>query len=300
MPDSPEPTRYLQVIGRFYPDGRLWLMPGYLRERAPWLADERAESELVAAVLDERGAEILAVPMRLQHTCGEGGTDSVRAVRGWIPFPPTARAVEFRYRERVIHRVRRSESGPRLRVTWQPPQRASGVQRVMWTTEHPEGLEVECFIRYSHTAGERWTRISGRTRENSAEIDFDQLPGGDRCLLAIVATDGINTVIERTQPFAVAQKPCQAIILLPVDGSRYGPGQRIQLTGNGYWLEEVRPEKQDLRWMSSRDGELGRGQVIVLERLSPGAHEITLVAGSGDREGNATVRIQINEHGSGA
>ncbi len=285
-------VRHLRVIGRLYPDGRLRLRPSYLVESAPW-SDREGDGtpELAVELLDAEDAVLAVAPLRVQSGCAFAQSGQARAVRGWIPFHPHTRSLRFIHRGRPVLRIRRPEGSPRVTLTWRPREREEGRRVVTWEAAHPQAEPMQFFLRYSHTGGRTWNRIGFRTEETRGEVDLDDLPGGERCLLAVVATDGINTSTAVSEPFSVALKPCRAMILAPVDGSTVRPGELVRLVGQGYWLEEGRTEREALIWTSSCAGELGRGTVVDLSTLTPGEHSITLLAGDEPRQGCETIVI---------
>ena len=292
-----QPIQYLRVIGRLYPDQRLRLRPGYLTDTAPWV-EQAGEHDLIAEPFDAQDRALGRFALSLSPTCGVDGETRVGrtlAVRGWVPFHPEAVGVRYLYGGRVIHETRRSPEPPRVRLTWQPEERVAGRPRVQWQSRPSDGdsQPLQFFLRYSYTGGHRWQRISLRTTESFLDVDFDGLPGGEACLLALVATDGINTTEERSQPFNVQIKPCHATILSPVDGSLHAPGQRVVCMGSAFYLEENVSEAETLVWTSSLDGELGCGPVLELSALSEGSHRIRLMAGHGNRQGYEEVTIQV-------
>lgn len=294
--DAPITVQYLRVIGRLYADLQLKLRPVYLTTFAPSVEREGEGDGLLEAQLFDAEATLLAkYPLRLDDVCSHGGTERPRAVRGWVPFHPLTQTVRFTYRGRTLREIVRAEAAPRVTLTWQPPERVKGKRRITWKTERANGIRAQCFLRYSHTGGATWQRIGWRTFETSCEVDFDQLPGGDRCQLAVVATDGINTALAETAVFAVPLKSCQAMILAPVDDFTFRRGERVQLIGQGFWLEDSRVEKQALEWVSSIDGSLGHGPALEAPSLSPGEHRITLFAGAESRRGSQAITIRIGE-----
>jgi hypothetical protein len=286
------PTQYLRVIGRLYPDLRLRLRPGYLSDKPQWI-DREGDSPLSAELINEAGDRIATFPLRLLASCGgESSAGAALGVRGWIPLHPQTRSVRYVYRGHLLFEQRRSEAGPQAAFAWKPPERVDGQHRVKWKAEHPEGSAVQSFLRYSHDGGQTWIRIGGRTEAGEQTVDFDQLPGGERCLLALVATDGINTHVVESEPFRVAEKACYAMILGPLDGANLPAGQPVHLEGQGFWLEEARTEREALEWISSVDGEIGRGAAVEAV-LSPGRHTLTLLAGHGQRKSKAGVRVTV-------
>ena len=145
-------------------------------------------------------------------------------------------------------------------------------------------------VCYSNTDGADWHFLSFTIQEPVYEVDFDRLPGGTRCQVGVVASDGVNTVLTATRSFPVPTKPCQALILAPEEGATVGAGETVTLQGQGYYLEEREPELEQLDWSSSVDGALGTGPVLDVA-LSPGTHQITLRAGTRERRCEATVGV---------
>jgi len=287
-------TQYLRVIGRLYPDNRLALRPSYLTDNSQ-NAEEDLDSSLVAELLDKEGRVLLRYHVPVRPYCADGQTFPELAVRGKIPFPSTTQVVRF-YRDNVmLHEINVSEGKPKVRLTWDPPETVTGKQDITWVGEHPEQQSLQYFLRYSHTDGNTWQRVGLRTEKTTLTIDFDQLPGSSRCRIAVVATDGVNTVMESSQAFVVPIKPCKAMILAPEDGTTFALGEPITLQGQGFYLEENQAEIEALIWSSSVDGELGRGSILEVSTRSLGHHEITLRAGAGERVGEARISITISE-----
>lgn len=300
--DYDGPVQYLRLIGRLTPDGRLKLRPGYLTTHPQWV-DREAGNEpnqpegLVAELYDAEDRLLGRFPLRLQETCTFGGVGVNLAVRGFIPFNPNTAVMRFTYHGRRIHEIRRSRARPDLRIEQQPREHAEGLERITWVARHPEGQSLQFFLRYSRNGGETWQRVGWRTDRQEAEVDFRQLPGGESCLIEVVATDGINTVTQVSEPFSVPVKPLRAFIIAPVDGSVHAPKQTITFIGQGFDMEDNKPEFEDLIWVSSIDGTLGRGRAIQLASLSPGEHEILLLAGQESRQGSERIRIHVRDAG---
>lgn len=288
-------VQYLRIIGRLYRDGRLRLRPSYLTPRAPWTDREGAGDSPLEVELVNAHEEVLSrYPLRIYPQCAFGVRPQTDAVRGWVPFHPDTRRVRFLNRGRLVHQILRADRSPDLRLRWEPSGHVEGKQRVKWDAEAPG--DVEFFLRYSANGGRTWQRLGLRTGERHAVVNFDELPGGERCMVEVVATDGLNTVSVQSPPFRVRPKACLAFIVGPIDGSVIALGEPVQLIGQGFWLEGARIERQQLRWASSMDGELGTGDLVRAERLSPGQHRITLTAGPQDREGTESIRITISKY----
>jgi hypothetical protein len=286
------PVRYLRVIGRLTADNRLVLRPSYLSDR-PRHPEPRRQSGLLAELFDDGGRLLLRHPLRVQPMCGDGQPLGSLAVRGWVPFPAATRLIRFSHEGLSLEEVRVSERGPEIRLAWGPPPEPAGRERIAWEAAHPEGRALQFFARYTHTDGQRWLRLGWRTDAREAEVDFDQLPGGDRCRVAVVATDGVNTTTAESGTFRVRVKPCRAMIFAPDEGATAVVGAPVLLRGQGYYLEEARPETEALTWTSSRDGDIGAGTLLAWSPRAPGEHRVTLAAGIGERQGTTAITIHV-------
>jgi hypothetical protein len=280
------------VIGRLTADNRLLLRPSYLSDR-PRHEGPRWENGLLAELFDGGGRLLLRHLLRLQPMCADGRPLGALAVRGWVPFPAATRLVRFSHEGLLLHELRVSERGPELRLTWRPPPEPTGRERITWEASHPEDRPLQFFVRYTHTDGARWLRLGWRTDAHAAEVDFAQLPGGDHCRLAVVATDGVNTTTTESRTFRVRVKACRAMIFAPGEEARAVVGVPLLLRGQGYDLEEARPETEALAWTSSREGDLGRGTLATWTPRAAGEHRVTLTAGVGDRQGTAAITIRV-------
>lgn len=287
-------TKYLRVLGRLHPDNRLILRPSYLTSN-PRNSREPDTSPLTAELLDESGRLLLRHRLRAIPYTGDRMVFRELAVRGKVPFPAATRIVRFLRDGLVLHEIQVSKVAPKVQLNWSPKGTVAGTQKIRWQGKHEEGLLLHYFLRYSHNDGETWQRASFGTDQSDATIDFDQFPGGKACRLAVVATDGVNTVTAESGKFSVGVKPCRAIILSPGGGEVFAVGEPVLLQGQGFYLEENSPELEGLDWKSSRDGKLGTGRLLQTTELSDGDHKITLTAGTGPRAGQETVSIWIGE-----
>ncbi|MFO7822131.1 MAG: hypothetical protein R6V56_08795, partial [Lentisphaeria bacterium] len=76
----------------------------------------------------------------------------------------------------------------------------------------------------------------------------------------------------------IQDKPNEVIILSPLDGEVLSAGRSVLLTGQGYDPNSGEEISEGFTWISSRDGEVGKGP-LVQTRLSEGKHTIKLQIG---------------------
>ncbi len=170
--------------------------------------------------------------------CHDHSTTAEQLVAAKVPFITGTRAIRIFRDEVLIHEVEVPRSGPAVRLAWRIPRTGKGRQVIRWTAEHPEGRPVHFVLAYSHNDGSNWMALCFSGPDTEQEVDFDLLPGGDRCRIAVMATDGVNTVNVSSRPFKVPIKPCTEMILAPAAGTRFARGEPVQLRGQGNWLEE--------------------------------------------------------------
>lgn len=288
-------SEYISIVGHWSADGGFELRPCYPRPtgelRDP--ADDLALAEAIGPGGDTLGRWGLAV-----FDYVDSGTGN-RVIRGAVPLPDDAVRLRFsaprgsqppEHGPTVLAEVGVPSSAPEVRIIEGPSARADGRIGLTWEA-HGDPPPVEYRVHYS-VDGERWIPVALRLDAHRLDVDTDELPGGDRCLLRVTATDGVRSASAQSEPFSVPLKRCRSFIVHPHDGGVYSG--EVLLAGNGWWLEGDRPEVDQLLWVSDVDGTVGRGR-SVLARLSAGRHRITLVAGRGDRAGSSDVRVVITE-----
>lgn len=292
MADRREATQYLTVTGVLHPDNRLDLEPGFLTAEHAYTIEE-PDSALVAEMTDADGKILLRFRLSYGFPCTDGAAFADRLVMSKVPFPPATRIIRFVLDGVVIHELEVAREAPAVRLAWEPGEGTEGVRPVRWQGEHPEGRELQYLLSYSADDGKTWQPLSLPVEEAEQEVDFDRLAGGDRCRLRVLATDGVNTTEAVSEPFNRPVQPCYAMIVEPEDGTVYERDDPVRLQGQGWYLEEREPELDQLDWVSSVDGLLGRGAILEVTGLLPGAHAITLTAGREGRTATTTVTIQI-------
>lgn len=294
--ESTEPTRYLRVLGRLYPDNRLVLRPTYLLDRG-WPHEKGEDSPLQAELYDSDQRLLLRQGLRLQrYVTDSDGAEGPRhlanlSVRGRVPFHPDTRTVRFAHRGILVHEFEVCSGEPQVEILWKPGRTAVHAKlRIRWSASHTSGRALHFRLLYTWNHGRNWQRVGVPTKGSSQVIDFSKLPGGASCRLRIFASDGVHTEMSTSPEFAVPVKACRPTILRPEEGQTLPAGKGTLFEGQGFYLEERKAENDVLEWRSSKDGKLGAGRLVQV-RLSEGKHTITLRAGKGWRAGKASVRI---------
>lgn len=286
----------LRIHGLLSPDNQLRLRPAYSSEPGQQArAVIRAFGDAYAEARDAGGRVLARSPLRLLPL----SESPKRIVKGLVELHPDAATLVIALRDSSggapieLGHYPLPADAPELSIVRQPEAVAAGRQRLAWEARGTPA-PVEYLVDYTWDGGRSWQPLSQRLSVAECEVDFDQLPGGEDCRIAVSASSGFRSSTVVGDPFRVAMKPCRALIVHPVAGQSIAPD--ATLAGNGYWLEEARVELRQLRWLSSIDGELGQGNALAV-RLSPGAHEITLIAGSEERQGRHSVNVVVGQGG---
>lgn len=280
----------LRIFGRLHADNRLTLRAGYTLDR---LQPPRSTepTDLYAEVHDAEGTVLLREPV-MTKPYSEG---SDLAVRGSVTLPDQAAHVVLLRTDSSglppveVARLDVPPSAPDVRLDEAPTGDVEGTQRIAWSADG-DPAPVEYLVDYSHDNGETWLPIGERTTAMETSVDLDAMPGGERCRVSVTATNGVRSQTVVSNPFRIQPKPCRALIHHPIDGTTV-PSELL-LRGNGWWLEESRPETESIVWTSDVDGELGRGMVIPVQ-LTTGHHRLTLTAGTHERRGTESVEIDV-------
>jgi hypothetical protein len=290
--------RFLTVLGFVTPDGGLELFPGF-ETAAPHRVVSDPTSNFVVELLDLENRTLIRHALPAEELCGDGPSTGGTALMGKIPFPGSAATMRILRDEQVLLERSVPAGQPDVRLTWEPSDRLQQHEIVTWEATHPQGLRLHFIVVYDHEGGDRWRPVSLVTSATSYEVNLGQLPGGRRCRLGVIGTDGFNTTWTTSREFTLPLRPCQAFIFSPIDGERLRVGEPLVLRGQGYWMEEDRTELEDLEWFSSLDGALGRGSAVGAS-LRLGEHTITLLAGRDDRASTMSVTVNVQDDGGTA
>lgn len=282
---------YLPVIGRLDEKLRLNVWP-FLHIPAPKKLVDIKESSLTALLTDKQGKLIQKVNLAHALICGDNEKGAERMVRGLIPWHEEFASISFEWEGKEIHKIQRSSASPEIQILTELTGTITGEKEIRWQATHPEEKPMQYVLRYSNNCGKTFERVGDRSSETSVSIDFDQMGGGKECMLQLVATDGINNATAETKTFQVPLKKCEAIILSPLDNSKIFDTHSLFLNGQAFYRDERKDEFEHLYWYSSKDGFLGKGELMQVQ-LSPGVHTLRLEAGEGDRQGMDSVKVAV-------
>lgn len=246
-------------------DGKLELQPGFVVEGEP----SHETGDLTVEAIG-RGRHALATTcLRLHTPCGYRAGDKAQAAFGLVAFPERSSGLRVSLDGQVVLEQSADRDDLKVELDW--PASLSGAESVRWRASTKDCLAS---LGYSSDGGKTWTPIALPGPSDTIAIDARTLPGGRKCLLELVATDGFHTVRMRSGAYEVERKGWVLRILAPAEGSKLPTGRPAQLAAQGWHMEERRAGFDDIEWRSSAGGGLGTG-ARVLTALDPGEHTIT-------------------------
>lgn len=156
----------------------------------------------------------------------------------------------------------------------------SGTLQLNWTSQCGKDEQVTSILRFTNDDGKTWQPFAVLENESKYGVDLDQLPGGKECRLQVMVSTTLRTTTAETDTFAVARTAAQAMISPVQQDETTRKSGVVELAGCAY-SPDGSAHEDDCRWNSSLDGDLGCGEILVANNLTPGEHIISLTAPDG-------------------
>jgi hypothetical protein len=298
--------RYLRVSGTLLTGNDLVLRPSYLTEspqgslnaeRSPVQIELHGKSGLLltwGAAIAPGTARTPVAPGRVVRYSPNGQVRSSFAdhpdtrpvlpvkeclpasIRAKIPFPDETERMLIRHEELQLAEVVRPKRPPRFQ---EPPairrggRVRKGLCEITWQAHSPGGHPLMFHVRTSSDGGRSWRRLASRLTEPRVTVPADCLVGGTRCVLQVVAYDGMNTTAAEMR-WRESPKPELSVKIVPPPRriEKAGAPSRLRayatLTG-GHVLE------RDAEFVWRESGEkIGRGPVLVWSAPEPGSYRL--------------------------
>jgi len=269
----------LSIQGGVLDDNTVELLPVWQVEGHPDVMSEEGEFSLE---LRSSNDEVL-YQTRFSIQAGWPGYSEIFALR--VPFKPGTARVVILDDSGVVGEVTRSANSPEIQISSQPIVNDENViLSLNWTASDLDGDEMIYSSHYQCDGSPSWIPLSADLSEPTFTFETSGLPGGERCVVRVMVTDGFNSAETISDPFPVLSKVPFAEIL--TEANTFSADERVTLLGAALDLEDGIVPSENLTWFSDIDGELGVGSAISV-MLSPGTHNITLYAQ--DAAGNTTI-----------
>ena len=266
-------SEILVFRGRLHPDLTFELRHSYSTEyvRQPLKLDQK---DFYIELRDGDGTPINRELVTLiDSTDCEPGGRSYKKVLGHIGFREEAKVLLF-YKKDILICSHIVPGRPTLQLEW-------GDKRVARKSRKTLGLRLSnpepgAFVQVVYQWGERRFRTLGFFRPaKEISLDFSDLPGGSKCRLVVLYSNGLRAAKAATGYFALPPKVPQIEVFHPRDGQTFAPWVPVELAAQIVDEEYGTVHDDDYVW--ELDGkEVCRGSVASLEELSEGSHRLTL------------------------
>ncbi len=301
-PPRPDPLpRQLLVVGTLDSNtGEVALeetLPVLGSVRQPRQGSGMGAEDFVLRVLDDAGKVLTSVDVEPgRPRCPLGEAVEGRRFAANVAFPPQAARIEASRGGLVLFSRTRSASPPTVQVTYPRGGEVLGGSRATleWEASDPDGDPLTFQIRLSGDGGTNWRTAEARWRTHRYEFDPAMLGGSKNCLVQVIASDGLRAAVDESDaPFEAAGSAPVVVIASPGEGTLYHASEQLVLEAR---VLDFDGDVAEVRWRSSRDGELGRGRLLIIDAagLAVGAHSIeaTVIDAAGGRT-SAVVGIMV-------
>jgi hypothetical protein len=183
----------------------------------------------------------------------------------------------------VLAELVRSVNAPVL--TLNPPTVDSSTESLAmtWQASDADGDLILFTVQFSPDNGASWETVQVNNPALGVAISTKFLHGGNQCLLRVIATDGLNTTVATSAPFAVP-KHAPVISYTGIrEHERVPFGSNTTVRFFAYDAEDGSIPLLQLPWnITGRESRSGDGNVIPIEHLPPGAYTLGMFAVDSD------------------
>jgi hypothetical protein len=295
MESSSRPVEgeYLHLNFRVHRDGRVDLLPSF---HLPGIVPTPMYAPLARVAVELRGpaGQVFGFYRCHQDMLADPGAPFLD-FHEVVPWNPQTVALGFFFDDGdQVQVLELEESAPEMTTR---PTMTSRLQKATcrWgARQRDRGEEsITYLVRYSNDGGATWRAIAAGLTEPSLATDLDTLPGGERCILQVVASAGIRTTTVETEPFAVEVKPRRAYIVSPDPDAFFREGDSVVLGGLGFSPDFGTATFEETVWTSNIAGFIGSGFEVITHTLARGVHMVRLGVADG-LGGETSAQVQIN------
>lgn len=276
------PSEKLLVIGNLNLTKNTIQLEPFMRLADLKLTSRPTKSGFVIVLLNGAGKELARYPFEpKEYTDVPPGEDRIALISEVVPFVAGTERIVIETSGKPLASRNVTQSAPQVTVSY--PNRGDNLEgqtaTVKWQANDADGDKLSYALLYSANAGKTWQTIATGLEEPQYTVNLEELPGSDRALFRVIATDGVNTGSGTSNgEFRVPSKPPKVAIISPVGGSKFSSLQTAVFTGEANDPEEGHLQGKALEWISNRQGKLGVGSSIAIRGLLSGKHTISLVA----------------------
>ena len=185
-----------------------------------------------------------------------------------LRYQPQTQSVVLTVNERVLDRMEVPTDRPYFTLLHPNEDDfidPDGVLHLHWA-DHGCREQLTYFVRYSHN-GDDWLRPGVNLHCNDLYLDLREMPGGRRCAVQVIATNGYRTSYVQTRRFDTKEKAPEVLL-----GATEGP----ILFAQGFSRQHGPITGEGVIWLSDDGVEVGRGGSLDIRTLQAGSHRVSV------------------------
>ena len=232
---------------------------------------------------DNAGHIIVQIPVSTQYGAHNDVEDGAKSIE-LVPWYEEAASVDLLISDEIVA-TKTPGSAPTVAIDPIEPPVGHDLT-ITWTGSDPDGDDLLYTLRWSADGGETWMALDTGFKATSAIIDDTFALAGGEVLIEVIASDGLLTGSDISDPISYPKGVPSGVIVAPDRVAQHSPTRMT--------FQMFDPEDGPIlngNWLSSLDGDLGEGRTKWTRFLSLGTHEISLTVVDSDGNEVTTTRV---------
>ena len=240
------------------------------------LVDVPALSSVAVDLIDAGGTVLTTSVFALRSLCNIPRRDDLAQleasylVAGSVTLMDDVRRMVVRDEKETLLDRPFPKAAPRLGEIYAKPSEGSRFE-VDWRASHPEGAALEHVVLVRYDPSAAWQPVSLPTTDTAQTVTVNPPLGTAEFALAVMTTDGLNTVIAETSTLAAQAQHPELVVVSPAPGpTAPDVGLRIVCSHDVLSASGIVGV-----WTSNVDGVIATG-LQANATLSLGQHQLTV------------------------
>lgn len=261
------------------------------RSRAATAEASRLLNPYLLRLLDAAGRKLSDVPLAMR----EGHVENMPMApklnfAQYVDFAPQARVLQLVHTNAILAERFISPNAPTLALGSPMVDGVAQTLYLSWQASDADGDPLRFSIHYSSDDGSTWIALKSDYKALEVTLSTRMLPGGSRCRLRVVASDGVNCATALTGPFAIATHAPEPQIDGVAEGQRMPFNSSLRLHGVALDAESGSQSNRLVWTLTGPTSLTTTGAFCSVRDLSPGRYAASLVATDPDNQSASLTR----------
>ena len=208
-----------------------------------------------------------------------------------IPFVPGVKRILLLHGDRELAELRVSANSPVIQLQAPVIDAQTDSLTLNWTAADADGDALYFSTQFSSDQGATWHPLTVKDAALGVSVSTKPLAGGAQSMLRVIATDGVNTTVAVTAPFALPKREPLISVSGIRDQQQLDNGQSLFASAVAYDPEDGSLDGSAIQWqLTGPEDRAGTGDTFSMRGLPPGSYTLT-VSGT-DQDGmTGSVRL---------